>query len=422
MAQVIDRRSGPSVRTVCRWVAAVAATAALTACGSAGAIPLVQRGDVLPVQAGALTADDVAAAHTAFGVDLLHAVCAGAAGQDVLLSPTSAAQALSLLYPAAGGPTAEALAALLHLPGWSPELVAAVREYTAALGALRYEGDPDDEDAPDSLQTSNRLWTARGLEPDPGYLDDIATALAADVRALDFAGDPAGATDRINTTVEEDTRGRIEGMFDRPLSPGTRAVLTNALYLHARWARPFTSTQEAPFAAPSGEHTVDMMSGGSGLLRTSGGWQAVELPYRDGTLAAVAVLPPEDTVPCAVDAGTLAAVQTGAAEDVGVRLPRMTIQQTHQLLAPLAALGLPADGDYPALGGELQVAQVVQKTFLEVDEEGTEAAAATGIAMEASAMGPPSRVVSFDRPFLFLLTDTVTRSPLFVAAVHAPGA
>jgi serpin B len=101
----------------------------------------------------------------------------------------------------------------------------------------------------------------------------------------------------------------------------------------------------------------------------------------------------------------------------------MTIEQSHQLLDVLTALGLPAEGDYSGLGEDgLEIAQVVQKTFLEVDEEGTEAAAATGVAVAASAMVEPLRVVTFDRPFLFLLVDTETRSPLFVTVVDDPSA
>jgi serpin B len=393
---------------------------ALTACGSAGATPLVHRGHAVPVQTGTLTARDVAEAQTAFGVDLLHAVCGQAAEHNVLLSPTSAAEALSLLYPAGVGQTAQAFRAVLHLPEWSPDLVAALRNHTQALDGLRYDGDLDDDDAPDALQMSNRLWTAVDLEPDPHYLDDIATAFDADVRALDFAGDPGGATDRINTTVDEDTHGIIEELFDQPLDPGTVAVLTNALHLKARWTVPFTGTRPAPFAARSGEVTVDMMSGASGAGRTADGWQSVELAYRDGTLAAVAVLPPEGTDPCAVDAATLAALDAAAPDQVDVRLPRMTIEQTHQLLEPLTTLGLPVEGDYPALGGDgLLISQVVQKTFLEVDEEGTEAAAATGVGVGVSGR-EPQQVVSFDRPFLFVLTDTGTRSPVFIAAVHDP--
>jgi serpin B len=405
-----------------RLAVAAGAAAALAACGTAGATPLVHRGDVVPVQAGTLTAEDVAEAQAAFGVDLLHAVCEQAAGQNVLLSPTSAAEALSLLYPAAGGQTAEAVRAVLHLPEWSPDLVAATRAHTQALDGLRYDGDLDDDDAPDALQMSNRLWTATGLEPDPRYLDDIATAFDADVRALDFAGDPVGATDRINTTVDEDTRGIIEKLFEEPLGPGTMAVLTNALHLKARWATPFIDTQPAPFTAPSGEVAVDMMSGSSGAGRTVDGWQSVELPYRDGTLTAVAVLPPEGTDPCMVDAATLADLQDAEPEEVGVQLPQMQIEQSHQLLAVLTAMGLPVEGDYSALGADgLRISKVVQKTFLEVDEDGTEAAAATGLSVGVSG-AVPRQAVSFDRPFLFLLTDTETRSPLFVTVVNDPSA
>jgi len=176
------------------FAVAAGTVAVLVACGTAGATPEIHQGNALPGQAGALTARDVADAQTAFGVDLLHAVCEQAPEQNVLLSPASAAEALGLLYPAAGGATAVAFAALMHLPAWSPDLVAAMREHTRALDGLRFDGDLDDEDAPDSLQMSNRLWTALDLEPESRYLDDIATAFDADVRALDFAGDPGGAT------------------------------------------------------------------------------------------------------------------------------------------------------------------------------------------------------------------------------------
>ena len=299
--------------------------------------------------------------------------------------------------------------------------MAAVRDHTQALDRLRYDGDLEDDDAPDSLQLSNRLWTVTGLEPDPRYLDDIATAFDADVRSLDFVGDPTGATDRINTTIAEDTRGIIEELFAEPLGTDTVAVLTNALHLKARWAVPFTDTRPAPFAAPSGEVSVDMMSGASGTGRAADGWEAVELPYRDGTLSAVAILPPEGTDPCAVDAATLATVQGAEPQDVAVQLPRMGIEQSHQLLDVLAGLGLPVRGDYSGLGREgLEISQVVQKTFIDVDEDGTEAAAATGVVVAESAAPAPQRVVSFDRPFLFLLTDTETRSPLFMAVVNDP--
>ena len=102
----------------------------------------------------------------------------------------------------------------------------------------------------------------------------------------------------------------------------------------------------------------------------------------------------------------------------------MQIEQTHELLDLLAGMGLPLDGDYARLGrDDLAISQVVQKTFLEVDEDGTEAAAATGVTVGVSAAAPQEmRTVTFDRPFLFLLTDTQTRSPLFITVVNDPAA
>ncbi len=396
------------------------AVAGVSACSSAGAAPLVHSGEARTVSLGGLTAQDVAAAQTAFGVDLLHALCGSPADGNVLVSATSAAEALGMLYPAAGGGTAEAIGRMLHLPEWSPDLVAAAQEHTWALAGLAHDGDLDDEDAPDSLRMTNRLWTRTGLEPDPAYLDDLATAFGGDVRSLDFAGDAEGATDRINTAVEEDTAGIIEDLFAEPLRPDTVAVLTNALHLKARWANPFTDTRSAPFAAPAGQSTVDLMSGATGSSRSWEGWRSVELPYRDGTLAAVAVLPPEGTDPCAVEADVLAGVQDGRPTPVGVELPRISIEQTHELVDPLLSLGMPESGDYPGLGGQLLLSEAVQKAWIEVDEQGTEAAAATGIGMAESA--GPSDVVVFDRPFLFVVTDTATRSPLFTAVVRDPSA
>jgi len=396
------------------------AVLALAACGADTAAPVEHRGEVREVSLGALDATDVAAAETAFGLDLLHAVCAGRPGENLLVSPTSVAQALGLLYPAAGGETGTALGALLHLPAWSPDVVAAVQRRTAALAGLAYDGDLDDEDAPDSLRLSNRVWTDLDIEPDPAYLDDVATAFDAGVQSVDFAGDPAGATDRVNEAVARDTAGLIDPLLDAPVAPSTVVVLTNALHLQARWAVPFTDTADGRFAAPGGDVTVDMMTGSRGRARSADGWQQVELGYRDGTLTALAVLPPPGTDPCAVDGAVVEALAGAGSEEVEVALPRLDLEQTHQLLDVLAGMGLPVEGDYAGLGREgLAVSAVVHKTLLRVDEAGTVAAAATGVVIEESAAEPLERV-SFDRPFLLLLTDTATGSPLFVTVVTDP--
>lgn len=407
-----------------RLASAVVAVAALTACG--GAAPLTEgpaveyRGARVPVEVGEVTARDVAAAQSAFGFDLLHRVCAKDPGADVLVSPTSAAEALSLLYGAARGQTAQDVGALLRLPAWSPDLVAGIQAHTEALEALRNDGDHDAEDAPDSLAMSNRIWPRSGIVPEQAYLDDVATALGAQVQTLDFGGDPGGSTDTINRSVSDDTDGLIEKLFDPALPGTTTMVLTNAVHLKARWLSPFALTSPTTFATPSGDTTVAMMSGASGTARSADGWLSVELPYRDGTLTAVAILPPEGADPCGVDGAVMEALDAADPGAVDVELPRFELEQTHGLLEVMAAMGLPLDGDYSGLGDGLgEISDVLQKTYIRVDEAGTEAAAATGIVFGVS-MPAPRPVVTFDRPFVLVLTDTATRSPLFLSVVNDP--
>uniref|UniRef100_UPI003567830E serpin family protein n=1 Tax=Actinotalea sp. TaxID=1872145 RepID=UPI003567830E len=120
----------------------------LSACGSTA--PAVERrGEAAPVTLGTMTASDVGAAQQSFGLDLLHAVCMQRPGENLLLSPTSAAEALALLYPAAAGSTSDELGALLHLPAWSPDLVAAMAAHTRALTDLAQDGPTEGPDAPD---------------------------------------------------------------------------------------------------------------------------------------------------------------------------------------------------------------------------------------------------------------------------------
>ncbi|WP_199424765.1 serpin family protein [Actinotalea solisilvae] len=416
----------PDHRRAASAAAVVASVGLLAGCaGDARPTPgpaAEYRGVVLDVAPGAFTALDVAAAQTEFGLDLLHARCAEEPGENLLVSPTSAAQALGMLQPAVTGTTAQAVADLLHLPAWSDELAAALRDHTAAIDALRAG---DGAGGGDTLRTSNRVWPDLTVDPTQEYLDAVATAFDAGVEALDYRHDAEGATDRINASVAQDTAGRIPELFAEPLEPATRVVLTNAVHLDAEWATAFDDAEPAPFrAADDTLVEVDMMSGGSGTATADDGWTRVELPYRDGTLAAVVVLPPRGVDPCTVDAARLDALADAPlATRADVSMPALRITQGHDLLPALEELGLPIALDAPGFGADeaLAIGSVVQETFLEVDEEGTEAAAATAVgvvAVSAEVVEP----VTVDRPFLLVLTDTATRSPLFVGVVQDPTA
>jgi len=399
------------------WPALALLALGFSACatgeGATGAVRLTGRARTLPV--GTLTASDVGAAQRAFGLDVLSALCHTTHSANLTLSPASLADLLGLLDAGAGGVTRHRLAHLLHLPAWGRDLIAAQQARTRSLAALA--SDPHAR-----VLVSNHVWAQAGARPQQTYLDDIRTAFDADLRTVDFAGAPAAATDSINAAVDHDTEGLIPTLFDRPLDAGTVDVLTNAVYLDARWQQAFDPhSDDATFTTAAGPVTVPMMSTTQVFDWTAAdGWQAATLPYQGGTLSAVAMLPPEASSACTVpSASALDTLLGRAMASTTVRLPRMRLEQTHQLLPTLTRLGLPADGDYSAIHPGAFLSQVVQKVVVEVDESGTRAAAATGGAMATSARLDQHHL-SFDRPFLFLVRDTATGSPLFLSWVGDP--
>lgn len=377
----------------------------------------VLTGVVQQLDPGGLSAARMAAANTGFGFSLFRRLCQANPSANLSLSPASAAQALGMLAAGAAGDTQRKLSALLQLPTWSPHVVAALHEQATALAKLS------------QVTVSNHVFEQLGLVPTKQALDDITTAYAADLRQVDFA-DP-GATAVINRVVSHDTHGLIPKLFDGPLSAGTRTVLADAIRLDAKWQTPFESAQPGRFRTAAGKAVSTSMmdhSAAGFASRSVAGWQSVVLPYRGGQLQAVALLPPADGMPaagtsaaCAVPStGTLRALTAGPSTDAGVVLPRLDLSQTLSLTEPLGDLGLPLSGDYSGLGDpDGTISEVVQKIVMKVDKSGTTAAAATGVAIATSArVGGP--VVTFDRPFLLLLQDTATHTPLFLTRVADP--
>jgi serpin B len=158
--------------------------------------------------------------------------------------------------------------------------------------------------------------------------------------------------------------------------------------------------------------------------RRAGAWQSATLPYTGGRLAAVALLPPLHAGECDVPTpGQWKDLTAGTpAESAAVRLPRLHLSQTwDHLQAPLSAMGLPLRGDYTGLGpADSQISEVVQHDTMDVTPAGTTAAAATGVAVGTALRAPPPLTLSFTRPFLLLLEDTATHSPLFLALITDP--
>ena len=371
-------------------------------------------GRVEKLSAATLPPGQLTAAEDAFGLALLRRVCAPAPAANLLLSPESATEALGMLYAGANGPTAAAVGRLLHLPAWQPGLVAALDRHTALLAGLH------------QLTVTNHLFEQSGIRPTQRVLDDLRTAYRAGMWSVNFGDEPA-TTNQINGVVNQETHGLVPALFPAPLPTSTRTVLSNTVYLKARWQQPFPAANPAPFhTAGGGTVQVPMMSSTDPVAsyRQAAGWQSATLPYAGHGLAAVALLPPAHAASCATPtAAQWTALTTGSsARATGVRLPRLQLRQTwDSLQTTLAAMGLPLTGDYSGLGPEdSQISEIVQQDTMDVTPAGTTAAAATGVAVgTALRVGAPA-VLTFDRPFLLLLEDTDTHTPLFLARITNP--
>jgi serpin B len=390
-----------------RRLAAVALLLLLTACGS----PKEAEPPPPPVPVARPVAADMAAMVSGFddfGLDLL-AAPALAREPNLVVSPVSVSLVLQLVGAGAAGETAAQITKVLHLPdGARPRVPAFDRT---------------------DLTVSNTAWAQRGLELKPGYRDALRDRFDTSLREADFAGDPTGARERINQTVADQTAGKITELFPADsITVDTRLALTNALHLEADWARefPVDDTRDARFTRGDGSTvTVPMMHLATAELgyAQGPGYQAVTLPYRGGKLAFSVI------VPAAVDTvrakGIPAVLDKVRPATVTLAMPRFTARSDLDLTETLEAAGMPAAfstaADFSGITDDtdLYIDSVRHKTFVRVDEKGTEAAAATGADAQAVS-APIVRTVTVDRPFVFVITDTTTGAPLFLGRISDP--
>lgn len=409
-----------------------------------------------------------ARADDAFGVDLYRVL--GARGGNMVFSPASIAAALRMALLGARGETAAQLATALHLA--SPQDSADGLRLLSA-GLARLGGGV-------TFRAPNTMWVQSGLPLLPEFTTVLTGLAAVTVRDADFAHAAEQARLQINATIAEQTAGKIADLLPpRAVGPLTRLVLANAVYLKAAWAQPFqvAETTDAPFylsgdgtdgasaggastggastdsastdSASTGSASTDSAnaSGGSaisvpmmhrtgrlGYLRGSG-YQAVILPYAGGLLAMAVILPDgplgplEEMLAAHGTAGLLTGVTP---QEVRLALPRFRATASFSLEPFLKSLGVAAafdryQADFSGItkAAELFIGAAVHKAYIDVDEHGTEAAAATGVAISARMaiiQEPPPVVVTVDRPFLFAITDVATGRPLFLGRVADPAA
>ncbi len=285
-----------------------------------------------------------------------------------------------------------------------------------------------------TFRAPNTIWVQSGLPLRPEFTGQL-TGAAATLADADFAGAPEAARAEINRVIAEQTGGKITGL----LPPGTigsltRLVLASAVYLKAAWTNPFpeSATRDAPFYPDGPDRpglTVPMMHGTAPRAYLRGdGYQAVLLPYQGASLAMAVVLPDGPLAalrPKISAAGLGGLLASPATHQVALSMPRFRLEAEFDLIPALQQLGVSqAFGDDADFSGitqaePLKISAVAHKAYIDVDEQGTEAAAATAVIMRASAalrMPPPITMV-VDRPFLFAIVDTADRPP----AVSRPG-
>ncbi len=365
-----------------------------------------------------------------FGRRLLFAaIAAHGAAANTVLSPVSAGVVLSLAWTGARGATAGAMGGVLGLGGLDRTEV----EARGAEFLRRMSGRTDV-----TLDVGNAVWVKPPFAPVPAFATTARSSFGA--RVAQLALDTPAAVDTINRWVSDATHGRIPRMLEKPLPREAAMYLVNAVYFRGKWLAAFDSARTRPrdFTLDDGRRVrVPMMDIEHAFLYGRfDGYRVLRIPYRTGRTAMYVVLPDPGELPAALEAHLLANGWPDAGRGlyttaVHLVLPKLHAEQTQNLGPLLESLGMrPAfdkrQADFSgmmvnALRDSLYIAQVTQKVYLDVDEQGTEAAAATGLVMMVpTSVGPGPVQFVVDRPFLFLLRDELTGADLFAGWIAHP--
>ncbi len=407
---------------------------AISACAPAvmpGGDIAIARADVPRASADPAAASDAGAALSAFGLDLYRALAADE--PNAVLSPTSIALALAMARAGARGQTAAEMDAVMRAVG-SDENAAWLNALDQALATRSgtFE-DASGAGLPVALRIANAPFAQKEMPLEPAYLEALASRFGAGLRLVDYVTETEAARQLINGWVDGQTERRIpELLAQGVLNRDTRLTLVNAIYLKAPWLRPFPAESTTPGAftrADGSTVEVSMMSATAGMRHAAGtGWTAVEIPYIGGSLAMTAIVPDDlATFERALTADQLAAITAGLAEtQVSLTFPKFSIETKIELADLLAALGMPTaftdEADFSGItkAARLVISNVIHQANIDVDEKGTEAAAATAVVMEVTSAPAEPLTVQVDRPFLFALRDVPTGAILFLGRVGDP--
>jgi serine protease inhibitor len=391
---------------------------------------------ILPPGAGiavaAETNNSVVPGNTAFAFDLYSKLSAG--DGNLFFSPYSISTCLSMVYTGARGETAEQMARVLHFDA-SPTALPPL------FGALQQELNAMQSSNGIQLNIANGLWGQENHPFLPEFLQVARQDFEANLKQVDFTTQAESARNEINAWVSAQTKDKINNLIPPgALSGATRLVLVNAIYFKGRWSSPFKphQTASAPFFVTANKKVQTPMMHIQERFRyaENGDCQLLELPYASDSrpgLSMIVLLPRKMDGLKQLEKSFEATafnhwLESASFEKVNVFLPKFKLTSEFQLGPTLAALGMTqpftAQADFSGMDGakDLFISSVVHKAYVDVNEEGTEAAAATGVVVGMNAVMRPRPVPVFraDHPFVFMIRDERSGSILFLGRTENP--
>ena len=353
---------------------------------------------------------------------------------NLFYSPYSISLALAMTYAGALGETEKQMADTLHFELQQALLHPAFNALDLEL-ASRGEGAKGKDDKGFRLHIVNAIWGQKDYKFLNQFLDVLAVNYGAGLRLLDFISEPEQSRITINNWVSDQTENKIKDLIPQGVIDDlTRLVLTNAIYFNAAWLNPFENelTSDRAFHLLEGDDvTVPMMTQTNSFgYATGDGYQAVELLYDGSELSMIILLPNSGQFESFQNSLNAALVDHIVSDlqsrQVSLTMPKFEFESEFSLADTLAAMGMPMafsdEADFSGMTGnrELTISDVLHKSFVSVDEAGTEAAAATAVVVGLTSAPEQPVQVTVDRPFIFLIRDIETGTILFVGQVVNP--
>jgi serpin B len=392
---------------------------------------IVQGGFAAPPSSPAADQAEAVNGSNAFAVDL-YAQLSKQPG-NLFFSPESISTAFGMAYAGARGQTATQMQQVFHFTLPPDRLHPAMGALLAGMNAQHKDYE---------LRVADALWAQQDSNFEESYLKLVQSDYGAGLHKVNFKISPDTVRATINAWVEKQTNDKIKDLIGQgALNTSTRLVLTNAIYFKGDWQDPFDAqaTQKDEFHLSATQWvTTPMMHRTGGYRYYDGGtFQALELPYAGNEISMVVLLPKQtDGLPALEQSFTSGVAgewiqKLQPVEKVILTLPSFTMTQQFELSSTLSAMGMAqafsGSADFSGMTGkpEFSISAAIHKAYIDVNEKGTEAAAATAIVMYATAMRreapePPPVVFRADHPFLFILLDTKSGSMLFLGRVADP--